>query len=668
MEHTRAKRAMPGTTKRLGVLRTSATRGRARPARLAGSSVPAQCWVAIAALVVAMALTDACWAQKAVPEWGDMWQPQLPQQEKHPSLLYDETDRQRMAGRLTLEPWAGWWHSVQRNGPRTTAAVKWWLTGDEQAARAARQDLLDRPIWRQQPQGYLEPSSHSLAEYVVTYDVLAAWEGLSAEDHKTVRDRIAAEANYYYKVMDAVPGGANYGNQRTLGASAMGMAALALCERTSDAIGPSQWLARALHEIRRDENFWFFRPGGLFVEGLGYTNYMNVQFVPFAIAYERATGKYLFADPRLREWLVFACYQLTGHGESVMWGTSEAQVGLSYLSLLVNERYGRDLAPLFATAFSLPSSPRPHPHQIHMALAHYQDTVQGAAPPASRSFGPSQTAVMRDSWSRDTVSVWFAGKDGTWPLEYRYGTYSHGDSGHFVVSAWGEFLAVDSGYDHWKSRDYYAAEFHNVVLIDGKGPAQDTPGEMLSAQVAGPVQHATVRTAYQGCTVRRTVALVRGRYVLVADRVLAAGEHEYAWQIRSACPPHSPGTQLGERAVTWPGLSATGWRSLEPGRAQLTTVVPTFATLGLETGRWRPMSGKDEFTNQVAVARWKAGQTTALFALIPNLKESPDLSWRPVQGQDLDVEGPGWTDRVQVAPEGLSIRGDDGAIDVSLDL
>ena len=612
---------------------------------------------------------SSCWGQQAPPEWGARWQAHLPARERHPSLFYDDTDQGRMTKRLGLEPWARWWRELHRQGIRSSPAVKWWLEGDEESAQRAKDDLVERPIWRESTHGYLEPSSHRFADYVAAYDVLAAWPGLSVADCKTIRDRIAAEADHYHEVMTGgVPGGANFGNQRTLAASALGMAALTLCEYGDSPNGPAEWLRQALYEIRRDENFWFFRPGGHFVEGLGYTNYMNLQFVPFAIAYERATGRYLFDDPRLRGWLVFAAYQMLANGELVPWGTCESGRGLGFFGLLSSRRYGRDLAPLFHRALNLTAHPSPHPLHVHIAIAHHDPKVTGDVPPASRAFPESQTVVLREDWGHEGVAVWFAGKDGTWPLKYRYGTYSHGDAGHFVLTAWDEVLAADSGYDHWKSRDYYGAEFHNVILIDGEGPAQDTPGEMSNIQTDGPVRHATVTTAYQDCTVRRTLALVRARYVLVADRIITDGEHEYAWQVRSTCPPGSPGIELSGREVTWPGLSAAGWRALELGRTQLTTVVPPFARLELRKGRWRPISGKPEFVNQVAVATWRSRQSTALVALVPNLRRQPDVGWETLEGQDLKISGPGWTDRVVVDGDELSITGSEGRLSFRLRL
>ncbi|MDH7569019.1 MAG: hypothetical protein QHJ73_05480, partial [Armatimonadota bacterium] len=266
-------------------------------------------------LVPMCAAVGACCAAPKVPaEWGERWQPVLPQQERHPSLFVDDSDRERMRARIAEAPYADWWARVRRTSTRAAPAFVWWLTGDEAAAQRARDDLVQKPIWRQQPEGYLEPSSHRFADYVTAYDFLAGWQGLSAADAALIRRRIAEEADHYYEALGNVAGGRNYGNQRTLAASALGLAALALCQHTGSAHAPAEWLARALYEIRRDENWWFWRPGGLYVEGLGYTTYMNLQFVPFAIAYERATGRYLLDEPRLREWLAFAAYQVQANG------------------------------------------------------------------------------------------------------------------------------------------------------------------------------------------------------------------------------------------------------------------------------------------------------------------------------------------------------------------
>ncbi len=191
-------------------------------------------------------------ARDSIPaEWGPLWQPHLPAHEQHPSLLFDAADRTRMLERTKTPPTDYWWKGFCGSASRCQPALRWWLLDDEGAARQARDDLMTNPIWRESTHGYLEPSSHRFADYILAYDVLASWPGLTAQDHAAIRARIAAEADHYYGVMDGVPGGCNYGNQRTLAASALGLAALALCEYKDGPLGPAAWLTRALYQRKQ---------------------------------------------------------------------------------------------------------------------------------------------------------------------------------------------------------------------------------------------------------------------------------------------------------------------------------------------------------------------------------------------------------------------------------
>ncbi|NCO95979.1 MAG: hypothetical protein GW880_32150, partial [Armatimonadetes bacterium] len=101
-------------------------------------------WSWATALLVAVCCA-AC-AQDIPAEWGEVWQPQLPKSEKHPSLFYDEADRERMRERAQREPWSRWWQDSLKHGVGSTPAVRWWLTGDEPAAGRAREALLSQPI------------------------------------------------------------------------------------------------------------------------------------------------------------------------------------------------------------------------------------------------------------------------------------------------------------------------------------------------------------------------------------------------------------------------------------------------------------------------------------------------------------------------------------------
>ncbi len=596
---------------------------------------------------------------------AEYWDVDLPSSEVHPNLFYDASNRAEISARINQAPWNAWW-------PRAKAydAINWWFTNNIAKAENARSDLINNPIYREPVHGYLEPSSHRFSNYIVAYDILAAWDGLSAEDHTVIRDKIVAEAAHYYNVLSGGEvGGANYGNQRTLAASALGLAALTLSKyETGNAIGPEQWLSLALHEIHREENFSYFLPNGLYMEGVGYSQYMAIQFIQFAIAYERATGKYILLDPRLQEWLRFVAYQTTGTGLNIPWGTSEAwDEGLGYLGLLANSRYGGELAPLFKTAFNQSDGPLIHWYQSHIGIALYDPDIPDTTLSATWSFPGSHTIVSRKNWGhQDGVSLWFAGKGDDWT---NYHWLSHGDSGSFVLSAWDEILATDSGYDHWVSFDYYSANFHNVILIDGGGPLQDTAGELSHIDTQGIVRHARVTSNYQNSTIERTIATVRDRYVVVVDKITADVAHDYTWQIRSTSPPGSTGSELLTRSMTWPGLAVgSSWDGSVIGDTLLTTVVPDFSNLTVEIGRWRPLSAEIERNNQLALAKWNATNTTAMFVLIPNKSASPDVTWSALDGQNIRVTGPDWSDDLIVTSSQLTIETTTGTSDLADDV
>jgi hypothetical protein len=62
----------------------------------------------------------------------------------------------------------------------------------------------------------------------------------------------------------------------------------------------------------------------------------------------------------------------------------------------------------------------------------------------------------------------------------------------------------------------------------------------------------------------------------------------------------------------------------------------------------------------LAVARWRAASTTAMFVMIPNLREQPDTKWQVRKSGAVRVAGPGWRDHVSVADGELLNRSEDG--------
>jgi hypothetical protein len=287
----------------------------------------------------------------------------------------------------------------------------------------------------------------------VAYDLLASWPGLTPQDHRTIRDKLARDAEHYYQAMTEIKGGQNYGNQRTLGASALGLCALALSDYRGSAHTPQQWLDMALGAIRCPDNFWFWRPDGMFVEGYGYSQYMGLLLVPFLSAYSRLTGADVFADPTLAAWLRYQAYFFLPDGRHINFGTSnhgDSRFGNDF-ALFANRLAGKDHADLYAWAARRASyGDFLHGNLIVPALALFDDTLPARPEtyPASAVFPASEQMVMKDGWEDRLTGVWITGKGAGW-VPYRYATYSHADVTSFVFYSDRQFLAVDAGYTHW---------------------------------------------------------------------------------------------------------------------------------------------------------------------------------------------------------------------------
>lgn len=69
-----------------------------------------------------------------------------------------------------------------------------------------------------------------------------------------------------------------------------------------------------------------------------------------------------------------------------------------------------------------------------------------------------------------------------------------------------------------------------------------------------------------------------------------------------------------------------------------------------------PLPWCADATSSSPTASWLTASTTALFLLIPNLRERSDVTWQAGQGQDAHVLGPGWRDLIRIEGNRLPIR------------
>lgn len=566
----------------------------------------------------------------------DVWSAVLPGEEDHPCLMLHESDIPRVRERLSRPPYSDWWRSIQASGDMVSQAFVWLMTGDTAKAEAARTQLL-----KCYPTGYhcccgVADALQGVAE---AYDLLHDYPGLSPTDHRVIRAKIADACERLYLSALGTGPGQHPGNQRTRGICALGTAALALSGYQDAAHTPREWLQRALDGLHQAANLEFWREDGMFIEGPAYSAFTLSVMIPFARYFHLNSGKWLFADPRLRNALLYLIHVTQPDGLCAAMGTTNMYNVVAELRLCVG---AGDPAEQGLIRWALAQWGSLNGGTVR-DLCLFDDAVPPATGPFSpvRFFPVSQEASVRNYWGGHSVALWFKGKD-PW-LAATHPVYSHGDVGSFVLHAYGELLGVDAGYDHWVSYNLYPPELHNTLLVDGKGPVMGTPGLLENMVDARFLQAGDIVSDYQGIHHRRSFLFVDDGYVAIADDIRADGEHQYDWQIHT--PVGRPDGQVqvqGNRAF-WtsydPGGRLPGSVGLQAVWADPVEVLP------VETSRWQPFGDDPKtasFDNWALVARQRAANARYLTVLCPHPLSQPPPSVETAQVADarcLIVDG-----------------------------
>lgn len=126
--------------------------------------------------------------------------------------------------------------------------------------------------------------------------------------------------------------------------------------------------------------------------------------------------------------------------------------------------------------------------------------------------------------------------------------HNQADDMSFLLYGAGEMLALDPGYLKYDRRNEVGkATDHNMVLVDGTGPAIGSPGNPGGADVFATswgmlrsLAFAEARTSYGGADLTRAALLTNG-YFVIADFSASPTDHRYTWQLhgngRGGNPP-----------------------------------------------------------------------------------------------------------------------------------
>jgi hypothetical protein len=416
--------------------------------------------------------------------------------------------------------------------------------------------------------------SKELIDYLIAYDLLRG-AGENADSLAASQARLQEFAGHLY-LQSTTPvvvqfGSSSYSytfygtvknNHTLMTAAALGMAGVVLSEATSTDPNqqPANWAGLGLYHI--DNVLWrdtqrqsdSTQVAG-YSEGPYYLKYALLNCLP----YFRAMGNFLpdnraaytfgsstrrlrnpYFDPKytlLYNWLTAI---LMPDGRLPALEDSYVDMGMPELALTGQPQY---VKPMYFSKLSGTN--------MNSAVSQLRDiTVDMRAAwlaAAVRPTPPSQPAlaVLPGSGNllfrsgNDSLATYLHvyGRGGR--AETNAGGHNQGDAGSFILHAQGQLLALDPGYLSYARRaEVGQASNHNLVLVDGAGPALGTPtaGGAAPASIqrtfATPqLTYGEVTTAYRGASLTRKTLFVRGTYFLLADAVQAAAAHTYTWQL-----------------------------------------------------------------------------------------------------------------------------------------
>ncbi|GAA4035960.1 hypothetical protein GCM10022409_21030 [Hymenobacter glaciei] len=501
--------------------------------------------------------------------------------------------------------------------------------------------------------------SKELIDYLVAYDLLRG-AGETPADLTAGAGRLQAFAGHLYQ-QSVTPMGpysfyANVKNNHTLmTAAALGLAAVVLNEATSaDATQqPATWAGTGLYHL--DNVLWrdaqrqsdSTQVAG-YAEGPYYLKYALLNCLPLF----RAMGNFLpdgrlpytfgattrsirnpYFDPkygRLYEWLT-AIRMPDGRFPALE--DSYVDMGMPELALTGQARYVQPMYFSKLTGTGLASlTGQLRDITVDMRAGWLAAAVLPTAPaqPALTVLPASGNLVFRSGNDSLATYLHVYGRGGL--AQTNAGGHSQGDASSFILHARGQLLALDPGYLSYARRaEVGQAANHNLVLVDGAGPAIGTPGAGSPAQSA--VQHAfqtpqlaygEVTTAYMGATITRKTLFIRNEYFLLADAVQATAAHTYTWQL------HGYGLQGGTAAtgLCTPGLASheASWQKNGAGLLAHVTATGGTATYATATNPHETTYNTAENHTTLLVQQPSALQTQFLAALYPYTTASPQVA------------------------------------------
>ncbi|MDB5800473.1 MAG: hypothetical protein JWL63_1412 [Rhodocyclales bacterium] len=435
-------------------------------------------------------------------------------------------------------------------------ALAWQLTGDARYGREAARWLLhlaswkiDRDVLRTNDELFIQ----HLRPMIFAYDW--AWSALTAEERATVSqalttrlELLAAQIQPKFSLTSATPPDNSLSHPMRF-ISTLGLGGMALYHETAAAPG---WVAWSYEYYLRQFPVWGGDAGG-WSEGLNYWASGMTQHLRFLEAMKLQGFDEPLQRPFFRNTPWFGVYnQMPYAGSSfgdlnnIARPTASTALMMEKFALLQQDPYlmsfGRSLAMKYPTSFGY------YDFGAIDAMLHLFRRSQSALPEAELTQLP-QTRYFNDiGWV--AMHSRLGNKDGDIMLGFKsspFGSASHSfsDQNSFVINAFGEPLAISSGYREWYGSPHHerwarTTAAKNAILINGEGQpikSASATGQITRAVEGNRFSFVTgdARQAYAGRATQalRHIFFVDRRYFVMLDEVAAPDEAHFSWLLHA---------------------------------------------------------------------------------------------------------------------------------------
>lgn len=453
-------------------------------------------------------------------------------------------------------------------------AFAYLLTGDEAAGAEAKRRILHFFSWDPQGTtgyfGYDEPAMWVMMRGVRAYDW--TWDLFTPEERELVESAMRVRAADMYRMLRRMPFDNNpYSSHpgRTIGF--LGEAAIAFYHEWEEAPEYLDYITRIYWGVYpawgKDDGGWN--------EGPGYWNAYMSFGLHFVLALREATGIDLAQRPFFANTPYYGLYTTPPHGTMAPFGDGTEWLPRRHGSLIYwFSTLNRD--PIIRW-YAEQSGAGPGSSALGVLLN--DDTIEPRPPaelPTARLFEGAGLVAMRTDLTAGINDVGLVMKSSP------FGAVSHGhnDQNCFVLEAFGEALAVSTGY-----YNYYGSPHHdrwtrqtrakNGITFDG-GESQDRGWHAtgaITAFVHGDdfdVAIGDATPAWGGRLTRavREIVHVRPGIFVIRDDLASEVPRTFEYQLH-AIEQMTLRSEANEVLITRPAASLTA-RFLEPAAAHIT--------------------------------------------------------------------------------------------------